>query len=281
VATYLIGDIQGCYQSFRKLLKAFQFDPNQDHLYLAGDLINRGPQSLATMDFVLSHQSCVKAVLGNHDLHFLAVAHQTRKANRKDTFDDILGSTSKDDIINWFEQQPLALMFNDQSDSPISDLSSTPCFLAHAGLPPFWSVQQALNYSHEISQCLQSSSATGFYQQMYGDQPQYWQQSLSGFSRLRMITNLFTRMRYLDADAGLDLNCKLPVGQQNEALIPWFDFDNPDYHGKIAFGHWAALQGKTNQTHLIALDTGCVWGGPLTAYCLDNEQYFSVDAAEK
>ncbi len=282
MATYLIGDIQGCYQSFRKLLKAFQFDPQQDTLYLAGDLINRGPQSLATMEFVLSHPGSIKAILGNHDLHFLAVAYQTRKANRKDTFHDILTSSSKDAIMIWLEQQPLALQLDIKTATSNSSIDSNPttCFLAHAGLPPFWSVPQAIKYSQEVTEVLTSTAAQDFYREMYGNQPRLWETSLSGSMRLRMITNLLTRMRYLDKNKGLDLESKQPLGQQPSELIPWFEFENPNYQAKIAFGHWAALAGKTPYKRLIALDTGCVWGGQLSAYRLQDERYFRVAAAE-
>ncbi|MDQ7048934.1 MAG: symmetrical bis(5'-nucleosyl)-tetraphosphatase [Enterobacterales bacterium] len=269
MATYLIGDIQGCYQSFRKLLKAFQFDPEQDTLYLAGDLINRGPESLATMDFVLSHQTSIKAVLGNHDLHFLAVANETRASNPKDTFNDILNSQNKSDIINWLQEQPLALYFNDPQ-----------CFLSHAGLPPFWSVPRALSYAEEVSQIIKSDHADHFYGSMYGNEPRFWHEQLIGNQRRRCITNILTRMRYLDSQQGLEFNCKSPVGEQPEGLLAWFDLKNHDYQSKIAFGHWAALQGSTPRQELIALDTGCVWGGRLSAYRLQDSRFFRVNAAE-
>lgn len=269
MATYAIGDIQGCYQSFRQLLKEIQFDPLSDRLWLAGDMINRGPDSLATMQFLLEHQQQIQCVLGNHDLHFLAVAYECREKNPKDTFDDILNSNLKDEIVSWLTKQPLV-----HFDSALQTL------MVHAGLPFQWSKNDALKYALEVSNKIQSASCNQFYLSMYGDQPDSWKDDLQGTERLRYITNTFTRMRYCQADGRLELDEKSTPGDQNSHLYPWFELENKRYNGDIVFGHWASLQGQCSYPKIHALDTGCVWGGYLTALRLEDKKRFKVKSVE-
>ena len=269
MANYAIGDIQGCYQSFRKLLKKIQFNPLNDRLWIAGDMINRGPDSLATMQFLLEHQQQIQCVLGNHDIHFLAVASECRQKNPKDTFDDILNSQLKDDIVAWLTKQPLAYF-----DSACQTL------MVHAGLPFQWSKNDVLRFSLEVSNKLQSASCHQFYLSMYGDQPDYWQDGLQGMDRLRYITNALTRMRYCQSDGRLQLNTKSTPSAKNSHLYPWFKFENKEYNGDIVFGHWAALQGRCPRAKIHALDTGCVWGGYLTALRLEDKKRFKVKSVE-
>jgi len=265
MATYAIGDIQGCYQSFRKLLKKINFEPIKDQLWLAGDMINRGPNSLAVMEFILSNRNSVRCVLGNHDLHFLAVANECHAANLKDTYFDILESSLKYPIMTWLSKQPLA-RYNKEHN----------VLMTHAGLLPSWSHQEALKYSKEVSQTLQSAGSYQFYLSMYGNQPDTWKNGLQGLDRLRFITNVFTRMRYCHSDGRLELNTKSTPGVENAHLFPWFELDNTRYTGDIVFGHWASLMGKTSRKNVYALDTGCVWGRKLTALRLECRRSFSV-----
>ncbi len=267
MATYAIGDIQGCYQSFMQLLNKIQFEPTKDTLWLAGDMINRGPQSLATMQFILDHQDNIQCVLGNHDLHFLAVACQNKPPHLKDTFNDILESNQKDEIIQWLSKQPLA--YYDESFDTL---------MVHAGLPHCWSQIDAIGYSQEVSLILQSNQANEFYSSMYGNEPAQWNNKLQGAERLRHITNAFTRMRYCFFDGELELQTKSPVGSQADDLFPWFELESKSYQGNIVFGHWASLEGKTTNSRINALDTGCVWGGSLTAIRLEDKQRFSVES---
>jgi len=269
MATYAIGDIQGCYQSFRKLLKKIQFDPLSDRLLIAGDMINRGPNSLATMQFLLEHQPQIQCVLGNHDLHFLAVALKCRSKNPKDTFDDILDSQLKDEIVSWLVKQPLAYF-----ESTFKTL------MVHAGLPFQWSKNDVLKYAGEVSNKIQSASCNEFFLSMYGDQPDYWQDDLQGMDRLRFITNALTRMRYCQNDGSLELNAKSTPSAQNSHLYPWYEFENKRFKGDIIFGHWASLLGKCPYPEIHALDTGCVWGGYLTALRLDDKKRFEVKSVE-
>lgn len=269
MATYAIGDIQGCYQSFQKLLNKIQFNPSNDFLWLAGDMINRGPDSLNTMRFILEYQAQIQCVLGNHELHFLAVVNQNKAIHSKDTFNDILLSNQKDDIVNWLSKQPLAFYSRELKT-----------LMVHAGLPSCWSALDAVKYSHEVSSVLQSNQATNFYSTMYGNQPEQWGENLQDMDRLRYITNALTRIRYCYADGRLELQTKSPIGSQVTGLTPWFELDNKHYQENIVFGHWASLNGKCSVARIQALDTGCVWGGKLTALRLEDKQRFSVSNSE-
>ncbi len=269
MSTYVIGDIQGCYQSFQKLLNKIEFNPRYDQLYLAGDLINRGPESLATMQYILENQDSIKCVLGNHDLHFLAVAHYCQPVHNKDTFQDILDSTYRNPIVSWLSQQPLAIY-----------LKSFDSLLVHAGLPYCWSAKQAVTYSDEVSHVLQSPARYQYYVSMYGDQPNQWCQDLAGVDRLRYITNAFTRMRFCQRDGQLELKIKSAVGRQPSHLVPWYSIENKRFLGNVIFGHWAALQGNANHAKRYALDTGCVWGAKLTALRLEDFKRISVKSIE-
>lgn len=269
MATYAIGDIQGCYQTLQKLLNNINFDPASDTLWLAGDLINRGKHSLETLAFVYQYRQNIRCVLGNHDLHFLAVESGQHKATKKDTFDEILNAPECSKYALWLTQQPL-FYFEPNLNFAMS----------HAGIPPCWSIQQAIDLSDEVSQCLQSSQRIEFFSQMYGNQPEQWHDELSGIARLRYITNALTRMRYCFADGSLELTCKAPPSEKPYELTPWFDFNNEKVTSNVIFGHWASLQGSCSKENLFALDTGCVWGGKLTALRLEDKQIFSCQSVE-
>jgi len=270
MADYVVGDIQGCYDSLRKLLDHIQFSWNKDRLWLAGDLINRGPESLKVLNYLYNKRHHVHLVLGNHDLHFLAVHAGVTEPRPKDTLQPILNAANCQKLVRWLRQQPLAI-----------DIKKHKAFLSHAGVYPLWSRKDALQRAAEVEACLRSSTRKKFFKSMYGDEPAIWKDDLAGMPRLRFITNCFTRMRYLREDFSLDLSCKLPPGQQDASLIPWFEFNLKPWSRDRLFGHWAALNGTVNRDGLYALDTGCVWGGQLSALRLDDRALFSVPAAEK
>lgn len=265
MATYAVGDIQGCLASLQKLLDIAHFDPSQDTLWIAGDLVNRGPDSLGALRFAKQLPS-VKMVLGNHDLHLLAAAKGFKKLSPKDTLQDILQARDSDELLNWLQDQPL--VHHD------SDLGYT---MVHAGIPPMWTIRQALSYSQEVEQVLHSEQANDFFSQMYGNEPSCWDDSFQGNARLRLITNYFTRMRFCTAEGQLELKTKTEPNSAPEGYAPWFAHENHKCAGqRIIFGHWASLQGKSNRDGFYALDTGCVWGGDLTMMRLEDQTCFSV-----
>lgn len=269
MATYAIGDVQGCYQSLQKLLTKIEFDPAKDKLWLVGDLINRGPKSLETLRFVIENKKSVKCVLGNHDLHFLAVESGVKEATRKDTFDELLAAPDRKKIVKWLRKQPLFYY-----DAILNTA------MVHAGVPAQWKLQKTIEYAHEVSLKVQSSKADEFFRAMYGNTPDRWSKDLRGMERLRVITNYLTRMRYCREDGSLELTEKVPAGQQPKDLIPWFDMKRKPFGCDIVFGHWASLQGNCYAEGVYALDTGCVWGGLLTALRLEDKEYFHVKSKE-
>lgn len=266
MATYVIGDLQGCLTSLIQLLEHITYQPENDTLWFAGDLINRGNQSLETLRFVKSLGDNARVVLGNHDLHLLAVAHGFGTLKRGDTLSNILTSRDRDELMDWLRKQPLC-----HHDASLKTI------MTHAGIPPCWDLEQTLARAKEVEQVLQSDKVDDFFASMYGNKPNQWDDDLTGTDRLRAITNYLTRMRFCDAYSKLDLKSKEGVNTAKEGYAPWFDHRSKlpsDYH--VVFGHWAALEGKTQQNHIHALDTGCVWGGSLTALRLEDKQRFST-----
>lgn len=265
MSAYAIGDIQGCYQSLKSLLEKIHFDPQEDQLWLVGDLINRGPDSLATLRYLYSIRHAIKIVLGNHDLHFIAAHYGLRKKGKLDTLDELLAAPDCQLLVDWLAQQPL--VYHDPT------LQIT---MVHAGIPPHWSLSEALNYSAEVQSVLAGNQRQEFLASMYGNQPAIWSDDLQGMDRLRLITNYFTRMRFCSADGELELITKEDASAAPEGYAPWFSHAHRKTAGQaLVFGHWAALQGKINLPNLYALDTGCVWGGSLTAMDLVSRQRIS------
>ena len=266
MSTYAIGDVQGCFSTLERLLDKIEFDPDFDTLWFTGDLVNRGPQSLETLRFI-KNLPRKKIVLGNHDLHLLAVAHYKRKPMKEDTLDAILTAPDRDELIHWLLQQPL---LHDEHDF----------VMVHAGFAPAWDLVIAKKLAHEVEAILQSEQRYEFFQHMYGNHPEHWDPHLTGWDRIRCITNYFTRVRFCQPDGCLELNTKESMTTPTNGLIPWFRFPHrANAEFKIIFGHWAALGGVTNSRNTFALDTGCVWGYSLTAMRLEDEQRFSVSAA--
>jgi len=261
MATYAIGDLQGCYLTFMALLARVQFDPARDRLWLTGDLINRGPQSLDTLRWCYQHRQSVITVLGNHDLHFLAVAFGVSPFKpHKDTFVDILDAPDRDTLVSWLRQQPLIHVERDH-------------VLCHAGIAPRWSTDQAQTLAAEVEKVLRGDDIDHYFGKMYGNQPAAWDKALSGADRLRVITNYFTRMRLCDANGALELRYKRGWVDIPKGYYPWFNTPKRTLlKERVLFGHWAALQGHTGRDDALALDTGCIWGGDLSAYCLETGQ---------
>ncbi|ESP94884.1 MULTISPECIES: symmetrical bis(5'-nucleosyl)-tetraphosphatase [Pseudoalteromonas] len=265
MASYAIGDLQGCYTPFKKLLEAVDFNPSQDHLYLVGDLVARGPDSLACMEHVTSLQNSVTVTLGNHDLHLLSTVLNKRAPNPKDKLDTLLASSALPTYLSFLQSQPLCT-YLPEFDS----------FISHAGIHPFWHIEQALELSKWAQSCYQSPHAADFLSGMYGKEPAIEITHDNPQTKFNTIVNVFSRMRFLTKDWQLDFESK---GSQNDVdhLQPWFS--HPRFKTsstRFVFGHWAALEGKTSVSNVVALDTGCVWGGPMTMINLStNEQIYS------
>ncbi|NKQ13389.1 symmetrical bis(5'-nucleosyl)-tetraphosphatase [Pseudomonas sp. SST3] len=258
---YAVGDLQGCLEPLQCLLQRVDFSPSRDCLWLAGDLVNRGPQSLEALRFVRDLGSSAVTVLGNHDLHLLAVAHNIERLKRSDTLKPILDAPDRTDLIDWLRQQ--RLVHHD------AERATT---MVHAGIPPQWTLAKALRRAAEVEQALRDDAMLQpFLDGMYGNLPAKWNKELHGVPRLRLITNYFTRMRFCKADGTLDLQAKEGIESAPPGFAPWFSHPNRKTRGcKIIFGHWAALEGRCDEPNVFALDTGCVWGNTMTLMNLDS-----------
>lgn len=260
MADYAIGDLQGCFSEFSTLLKRVDFNPSKDHLYLVGDIVARGPNSLACLDYIYQNQDSITITLGNHDLHMIACYYLKKPTNPKDKLDPVFNSSKLPLYISYLQTQPIALYLKQHN-----------CFIAHAGLNPDWTIKQALAHAQFAQSCYQSSNATAFFERMYQPHPNMKLDALDDFEKFRYIVNYFTRMRFLTADNKLELNTKGVVPNDKE-LKPWFTHKNIlKSNHDIIFGHWAALEGKINNKRVYALDTGCVWGNFMTLMNINNK----------
>jgi bis(5'-nucleosyl)-tetraphosphatase (symmetrical) len=266
VANYIVGDIQGCFDELIALLHKADFYPEQDTLWLAGDLVARGPKSLETLRYVKSLGCAAKTVLGNHDLHLLATSLGIHPVKKKDHTAPIFQASDKDELLNWLRHQPLLLEHQD-------------FVLCHAGISPQWDLETSRQAAREVESILQSDRWTWLLANMYSDTPNQWIDTLSGIERYRYIINAFTRMRFCEHNGALDMDCKLPPSEVNpQQLLPWFDIPQRLIVKKrIIFGHWAALEGCIRQD-IIGLDTGCVWGGTLSMLRWEDQQLFCQEA---
>ncbi|GMR18864.1 MAG: symmetrical bis(5'-nucleosyl)-tetraphosphatase [Gammaproteobacteria bacterium] len=266
MAVYAIGDVQGCFKALQSLLNKIRFDKNRDRLWFTGDLVNRGPQSLEVLRFVKSLGSRAVTVLGNHDLHLLAISRGHATTKEHDTLGPVLDAPDKDELLNWLRSRPL--MFSDL-ELGIS--------LIHAGLLPQWTIEQARLLAKEVECVLQGSKLDSFLENMYGNKPDCWSENLKNWERLRIITNSFSRLRYCDAEGRMDFHNKGAPGTQPAGLIPWFEV--PGRRTKqetLVFGHWSTLP-VNRYAGCIALDSGCLWGGRLTAVRIDTIPYNYID----
>ncbi len=266
MATYAVGDIQGCFSDLLKLLDKMKFDWDKDKLWVCGDLVNRGPQSLNVVQYLYQYRDRVRIVLGNHDLHLLAVANGIGDMKFKDTFRGLL-SPQNQHLIEWLYQQPLA---------HYSEKWNT--LMVHAGVGPDWNLKQTLKYADEISSVLKDpKKRLEYFASMYGNEPDTWSPKLKGVDRWRYITNALTRMRFCYPDGRLDMLNKSAPGKQPSDLVPWFILRlKLEKKVRVVFGHWAALEGKLSNKRFEALDTGKVWGGHLTAMNLKTRERFCV-----
>lgn len=271
MATYAVGDVQGCCDELQDLLDAVSFDRARDELWLVGDLVNRGPRSLATLRLVRELGDSCRVVLGNHDLHFLAIHYGGHNPRRTDTLDELLGAHDVDQLASWLRGQPLM-----HHDAALGWL------MVHAGVPPGWSLSEALGRAAEAHRYYGGTHGPEFFAGMYGNTPASWRDSLSGLDRVRCIVNYLTRMRLIAQDGELEFERKGAPQNLADGLLPWFAQPRTQPLGaKIAFGHWAALEGVADNAGVAALDTGCVWGRELTALSLTTGELTAVPSRKQ
>lgn len=264
--TYAIGDLQGCHAALEKLLDRIGFDPANDKIWLVGDLVNRGPDSVAILRWAMGLGDALVTVLGNHDLHTLAVAEGYVPLHRSDTIQDILDAPDREEMLSWLRRQPLAYMEKGY-------------FLVHAGLLPQWTPEQALALAGEVQDVLRGENYRNFLAHMYGNEPRRWDEGLHGIGRLRLIANAMTRLRFCSVDGVIDFAHKGPLGSQPPDLVPWYEVPaRASRDVTVLFGHWSAL-GLLLRPDAVALDTGCLWSGRLTALRLEDRQLFQVSCA--
>ena len=252
MTTYAIGDIQGCYHAFQALLAKLKFNPKVDKLWLVGDLINRGSGSLEVLRWCYQNQANLRVVLGNHDLHALAVTHGFASPHKSDTLDALLEATDHEVLLDWLRHQHLIYQEDDY-------------LMVHAGLLPQWTFAQAIQYGAEVEAALQGQDYRDFLMNMYGNLPNTWSEGLAGMDRLRVITNALTRLRVCTAQGAMEFSFKGELPDVPAGLMPWFDVpERATKDTQVIFGHWSAL-GLQQRDNVYALDTGCLWGGQLTA----------------
>ena len=274
MATYVIGDLQGCVEELLELLRRIRFDPRRDRLWFVGDLVNRGPASLEILRFVSSLGDAAVTVLGNHDLHLLAVSAGKVKARRKDTLDDILCAPDRDFLLDWLRRRPLL-----HRDRRLGFV------MVHAGLPPQWTLTVAAACAKEVESVLASRHMPGLLAAMYGNQPETWDKKLRGQDRLRFIINSFTRLRYCDESGRATWEEKGPPGSQRAPFKPWYAVQSrKTRRTRILFGHWSTVHLGTRQNfraaNVFPLDRGCVWGGALIALRLEDRKLFRVPSRQ-
>lgn len=256
MALYCIGDIQGCDSALERLLRTVDFSPSRDTVYLLGDLVNRGPQSAGVLRRCMQAGDSIRCLLGNHDLHLLAASQGARKPSRRDTLAEVLQAPDRDAMLDWLRNQPLAREHLHGGERLL---------MVHAGVLPAWTAQEALAYAAEVGEQLRGAAMPQFLHAMYGNTPDRWSNALSGMDRWRTIVNALTRLRFCTPDGRMDFESSENADAAPEGLVPWFEAPERRTRGTlIAFGHWSTL-GWMNRPDLLALDTGCVWGGCLSA----------------
>jgi bis(5'-nucleosyl)-tetraphosphatase (symmetrical) len=264
MSTYVIGDVQGCLEALRELLERIAFNPARgDRVWLTGDLVNRGENSIGMLRWCMQHDAAVVAVLGNHDLHLLAVAEGFVPPHRKDTIHDILDAPDRAAVLDWLRRRPMVHREGDW-------------LMVHAGLLPEWSADQAEALGHELESVLRGPGYRPFLRDMYGNEPRHWHNRLRGQDRMRLVANAMTRLRYLHADGGMEFQHKCSPADAPAGLIPWYDMPGrASRDAKVLFGHWSTL-GLLVRKDVVALDTGCLWGGQLSALRLEDGRLFQT-----
>jgi bis(5'-nucleosyl)-tetraphosphatase (symmetrical) len=256
MALYLIGDVQGCDTALQRLLDTVNFSPSRDTIFLLGDLVNRGPDSAGVLRRLMGYGDTARCLLGNHDLNLLAVAQGTRKTHRKDTLDGVLHAPDRDAMLQWLRYQKMAMLLQ-RGDKPL--------LMVHAGVLPTWTVEETMALAREVETELQSDQATSFLNAMYGNSPAQWIDSLANMDRLRVIVNALTRLRFCTAQGEMEFETTEGAAGAPAGYMPWFDVPGrKTASSAVAFGHWSTL-GWLGRSDAISLDTGCVWGGCLSA----------------
>ncbi len=262
MATYAIGDIQGCYNEFELLLQEIKYDPARDHLILLGDLVNRGPDSLSVIRFAMQHETSVEMVLGNHELHLLTILENVSKPRKQDSFTNIMQASDRGEICEWLCQQPFAIHKTELN-----------VLAVHAGIHPYWSLDDCLKHANEVEILLRGPQRREFLTNLFGNKPKRWKNDHSQWDRARVIVNILTRMRYIRKNGKLNFSEFRTRGQQEKGLIPWFEFPQRKFiKPTIVFGHWSSL-GVFLQPGIVALDSGCCWGNSLSAAQLDSTPF--------
>lgn len=267
MANYVIGDVQGCFEPLLRLLDEVHFNEREDFLWFVGDLVNRGPQSLEVLRFIKHLPNKARVTLGNHDLHLLALLYSKNpRINREDTLNAVITAEDKDDLGQWLRQQ--SLLYYDKIFNVV---------ICHAGIAPLWTVAEAQKYACEVEDTLRGDQFIDYLNNLYGNIPDLWDLTLTGIPRLRLITNYFTRMRYVDKEGRLIFHYKGTTANAESRSIPWYALpQRQSIEPDILFGHWAALNGVCPMPGIYALDTGCFWGGKLTALRLEDRRRFAV-----
>lgn len=268
MATYVIGDVQGCYDELQLLLKKIDFSPTNDKLIFAGDIVNKGPDSLKTLNFIMSLGDSARTVLGNHEILFLAISYNYMPSSNKNTFSKLLKAHNLKEIQEWLCNQSILIEENN-------------CFITHAGIPHIWSPKKAIKRANEIEFVLQNSTTRRLLlANLFNKEVLLWNKELEGIERWLCILNHFTRMRSVDKDGTLNLKYSSNLDGIPRGFQPWFENTHkklkPEH--KLLFGHWAAIKGSTQKDNIIALDTGCVFGNKLTCYCIEKDKKYSVNA---
>ena len=280
MAIYLVGDIQGCFNELTSLLSEVNFDRNKDTLYLAGDLVARGPNSLETLRFVKSLGESAKVVLGNHDLHLLAVHAGIKKAKKSDCLSALLAAPDVNELMDWLAEQPLLQKIPTCSNSnPTNKVHNDSAYMSHAGISPQWQLQDALEQAKFIETKLSSSDRNTWLALMYGEKPNSWHQAKNEIEKFRYSINAFTRMRFCFIDGTLEFEQKgSPEDITATNIVPWYELSQTINKTSWVFGHWASLMGKSSHPNIYPLDTGCVWGNQLTMLRWHDKKYFKQNA---
>ena len=279
MAIYLVGDIQGCFNELTALLVQVNFDDKKDTLYLAGDLVARGPDSLKTLRLVKSLGESAKVVLGNHDLHLLAVHAGIKKAKKSDQLAALLAADDIDELMDWLAAQPLLQKIPQLYSQAKQQAITNDAYMSHAGISPQWQLADAIEQAQFVHSKLASSERNTWLALMYGEEPNSWLQAKSEIDKFRFSINAFTRMRYCFSDGSLEFNQKESPDDNNvSGIVPWYELSQTIKDTAWVFGHWASLMGQCSHTNIYPLDTGCVWGNQLTMLRWHDKKYFSQAA---